>query len=318
MQNELNTSLIEAVKEKLPLKENLANLLIDTLYIGKEAIYRRLRGEVPFTLEEAALISRKLGVSLDNVIGVCFSSNAVFDLNVVDHEDPFETYYSLLKKYVNVLHALQNDPSSSMGTSSNIIPQTLSLKHKSLSKFRLFKWMYQNKHIQCKHFDKVEVPQKIYDIQNDFVSATGHIHSVYYIWDSMIFHHLINDIQYFAGIHLITEEDKHQIKEELLQLTDELEDLASKGKTEAGNSVHIYVSHINFEATYSYLEADSVQLSLIRVYSINSIATQDCGMFLSLKEWIQSLKKFSTMISESGEMQRIQFFQQQREIISTL
>ena len=129
MQNELNTSLIEAVKEKLPLKENLANLLIDTLYIGKEAIYRRLRGEVPFTLEEAALISRKLGVSLDNVIGVCFSSNAVFDLNVVDHEDPFETYYSLLKKYVNVLHALQNDPSSSMGTSSNIIPQTLSLKH---------------------------------------------------------------------------------------------------------------------------------------------------------------------------------------------
>ena len=59
MQNELNTSLIEAVKEKLPLKENLANLLIDTLYIGKEAIYRRLRGEVPFTLEEAALISRK-------------------------------------------------------------------------------------------------------------------------------------------------------------------------------------------------------------------------------------------------------------------
>ena len=100
----------------------------------------------------------------------------------------------------------------------------------------------------------------------------------------MIFHHLINDIQYFAGIHLITEEDKHQIKEELLQLTDELEDLASKGKTEAGNSVHIYVSHINFEATYSYLEADSVQLSLIRVYSINSIATQDCGMYTVTEE----------------------------------
>lgn len=34
MQNELNTSLIEAVKEKLPLKENLANLLIDTFTAG--------------------------------------------------------------------------------------------------------------------------------------------------------------------------------------------------------------------------------------------------------------------------------------------
>ncbi len=42
MQNELNTSLIEAVKEKLPLKENLANLLIDTLYIGNTGYYIRL------------------------------------------------------------------------------------------------------------------------------------------------------------------------------------------------------------------------------------------------------------------------------------
>jgi hypothetical protein len=78
------------------------------------------------------------------------------------------------------------------------------------------------------------------------------------------------------------------------------------------------VSQINFEATYSYLETSTLQLSLIRVYSINSLTTQDVQMFQSLKEWIQSLKKFSTLISESGEMQRIQFFNQQREIIDAL
>lgn len=77
-------------------------------------------------------------------------------------------------------------------------------------------------------------------------------------------------------------------------------------------------SQINFEATYSYLETSTLQLSLIRVYSINSLTTQDVQMFQSLKEWIQSLKKFSTLISESGEMQRIQFFNQQREIIDAL
>ena len=65
--NELNTGLVNAVREKLPSKENLANTLMDILYIGKEAIYRRLRGEVPFTLTEAAIISRKLGISLDKI-----------------------------------------------------------------------------------------------------------------------------------------------------------------------------------------------------------------------------------------------------------
>ena len=57
--NDPNTNLIEAMKEKLPLKGKLADMLMDTLYIGKEAVYRRLRGEVPFTLQEAALVSRK-------------------------------------------------------------------------------------------------------------------------------------------------------------------------------------------------------------------------------------------------------------------
>lgn len=58
--NDPNTNLIEAMKEKLPLKGKLADMLMDT-YIGKEDVYRRLRGEVPFTLQEAALVSRKLG-----------------------------------------------------------------------------------------------------------------------------------------------------------------------------------------------------------------------------------------------------------------
>lgn len=316
--NELNTTLIEAVRDKLPIKANLANTLMDILYLGREAIYRRLRGEVPFTLAEAAVISRKMGVSLDNIVGVSFSNNAVFDMNVVHHENPFDTYYSIIDKYVQMSQVLKEDPASEMGTSSNIIPQTLSFNHDILSKFRLFKWMYQNDNIKCKHFEELELPQKLLDKQKEFVNLSQHIHSNDYIWDSMIFQHMVNDVQYFSDIHLISDEDKKQIKEDLLVLTDELENLASKGKSKTGNDIRIYISSINFEATYSYILASSFQVSMIRVYAINSITTQDPAMFNSLKEWIQSLKKFSTMISESGEMQRILFFKQQRQIIETL
>ena len=316
--NDPNTNLIEAMKEKLPAKGKLADMLMDTLYIGKEAVYRRLRGEVPFTLQEAALVSRKLGISLDKIIGTSFKSNAMFDINIVDYDDPFESYYNTLYKYVSLINTMQDDPESTMGTSSNIIPQTLYLKHDLLAKFRFFKWMYQNKNIQCNNFDELEIPAKLLNIQKDYVDMTRHIHSIDYIWDSMIFQHLINDIQYFSDVHLISDEAKMQIKEELFLLTDELEELATRGKTKDGNTVRIYVSHINFEATYSYVETNSLQLSLIRVYSINSLTTLDHEIFHSLKEWIQSLKKFSTLISESGEMQRIHFFKQQREIIDTL
>lgn len=316
--NELNTGLVNAVREKLPSKDNLANALMDILYIGKEAIYRRLRGEVPFTLAEAAVISRKLGISLDKMIGVSFRDNAVFDMNIVSSEKPFEAYYSILEKQVDLFRSVKEDETSEIGTSSNIIPQTLSLKYNMLSKFRLFKWMYQNENIKCKHFEEMEIPQKMVEKQKEYSDLVSHIHSVDYIWDNMIFSHLVNDIQYFCSIHLITDEDKDLLKKELFLLIDEMEELSARGKSKAGNDVKIYISNINFEATYSYLDTSSTQLSLIRIYSINSITTQDQEMFRGLKEWIQSLKKFSTLISESGEMQRIQFFKQQREIISTL
>lgn len=218
MTNNPNANLIEAMKEKLPLKGQLADMLMDTLYIGKEAVYRRLRGEVPFTLQESALISRKLGISLDKIIGLSFKSNAMFNINIVDYDDPFESYYNILEKYVSLINTMPDDPNSVMGTSANIIPQTLYLKHELLAKFRLFKWMYQNKYIDCKSFEELDIPPKLVNIQKDYVAMTRHIHSIDYIWDNMIFQHLINDIQYFASIHLISDETKEEIKNELFLL----------------------------------------------------------------------------------------------------
>lgn len=76
-------------------------------------------------------------------------------------------------------------------------------------------------------------------------------------------------------------------------LLDELENFARKGKFESDNEVNIYISNINFEATYSYVESSNVHLSMMfTCMPINSITTQDIEMCKSLKEWIQSLKSF--------------------------
>lgn len=315
---DLNRGLIEAIKAKLPANSNIANTLMDILFIGREAIYRRLRGEVPFTLAEAALISRKLGVSLDKMVGTSFKDNAVFDMNVVHHDNPFETYHNILNKFTELLRSVKDDPDTEMASSSNIIPQTLYIQQDILSKFRLFKWMYQNDNIKCMHFEELELPDKLLNIQKEFVKATEEICNTSYIWDNRIFANMVNDVQYFSSIRLLGDEDKRKIKEALLLLTDKLEMLAREGKFNNGGKVNIYISNINFETTYCYLESTKIQLSMIRIYAINSISSQDTEMFRSLKEWIQSLKKFSTLISESADMQRIQFFSDQRKIIDTL
>lgn len=315
----LNTNPIEVMKNKIPDGVNLANTLMDILYIGKEAVYRRLRGEVPFTLNEASIISKKMGVSLDQIVGISYTNNAMFDLNLLHYSEPIKTYYTIISHYLELFESLRYDLTSELSTASNMIPQTFYLKYDNLSKFRLFKWMYQNEKVNCvKYFSELNLSDELKQAQKDFVNATQYIQTTNYIWDSMMFVNLVNDIKYFASIHLITDEEVIKLQEELLMLLDDLENIAAKGKFNTGKNVRIYISNINFEATYSYVETSNMQLSLIRVFSINSITSRDKDMCKSMKEWVQSLRKFSTMISESGEMQRIQFFKQQREIVEKM
>lgn len=54
MKDSIVNELITAMKDRLPPGQNLANFLTDTLCIGREAVYRRLRGEVAFTIDEVA------------------------------------------------------------------------------------------------------------------------------------------------------------------------------------------------------------------------------------------------------------------------
>ena len=316
----LNTEFINLIKEKLPVSANLANTLMDILFLGKEAIYRRLRGEVPFTLAEAAAVSRKLGVSLDELIGSSFQGNALFNLNFIQQDDLIKTYSSIVDTYVNLFRNVKEEPNSCLYSSSNLIPQTSYLKYDMLSKFRLFKWVYQHNNqaefIRC--FDDTDMPKHLLDSQKAFVEESQGFSRTCYIWDDRIFYYLANDIRYFIEIGLISKGNATKLKDEILALLDELETIAEQGRFKTGKKVEIYISNINFEATYSYVASDYFNICLVRLFAINSITSQDPKVVKSIKEWILSLKKFSTLISQSGEMQRIQFFAKQRELIKSL
>jgi len=109
-----------------------------------------------------------------------------------------------------------------------------------------------------------------------------------------------------------------KLKKELLELLDELEEIAVRGAFKSGKEVSIYIANINFEATYSYIATSSYKLSLIRLFAINSITSHDENVFRNVKEWVDSLRKYSVLISQSGEIQRSKFFKDQREIVNGL
>lgn len=103
-ENYIVNELIAAMKERIPRGINLANYLTDALCMGKEAVYRRLRGEVAFTFDEIAMISCKLGISIDQIIGNHQSNRVTFDLNLLHSPDPLESYYEIIERYLRIFN----------------------------------------------------------------------------------------------------------------------------------------------------------------------------------------------------------------------
>jgi hypothetical protein len=317
--DEINSSLIERAKASLPTGMNLATVLTDILCLGKEAVYRRLRNEVPFSLAEAIVISRKMGISLDKLAGVKISPDALYLLDKADFEQYINIYCNSLDAYTNAFKSLKNSPKSKAETASLTVPPAFYHRYSGLSKLRLFRWMYQHDYDSVgKTYEDMVIPELVVEKELNFVEASENVASAIYIFEESIFMHPVNDIKYFHSIGLLSSDTIVELKAQLHSLINDMETLANHGHYENGNEVLFYLSHINFENSYSIVESDKYNLGAMGVYGINYFISNDVESMTRIHKWIASLKKFSTLISQSGEMQRMQFFSQQRGYIDQL
>lgn len=316
----LYDNLLNAIKEKYPQKTNLVGALVDVLCIEKEAVYRRLRGDVAFTFAEIVTIANTFGISLDNLVGTVTAKSRPFQLKLVDFLNPVKVDYEMLEQYVDLLYLAREDDKSELIDCTNILPQQLYMKYKYISRFYLFKWLYQcGVPGKTKRFDEIEVTDRFAELQIASVEESRYIRKSYYILDPLIFHYLVNDINYFMSIHMIGEEDVKRLKNELNRFMDELELLATRGYFEdTGSKVFIYISSVNFDTSYWCVQVNDFHLSMIKTFILSSVASLDKGTYEKLRKWLRALIRSSIMISVSGERQRIAFFKEQRELIQSL
>lgn len=318
--NSAHKNLLKAIVEKIPQREVLIKTLMDILFLGKEAIYRRLRGEVSFTLSEAEIISRKLNISLDSVLAESSLQSRPFQLKLIDFLNPAEQDLFMKNEFLDFFVKMKNSTYSELGCSTNTLPQPLYLTKEYITKFHMLKWVYQYGISGSKmSFDDIVISEKTMTLYKEYVKETMNVKNSFYILDDMVFCYLINDIKYFLKINLLQEKHVQLLKKELIEILRYIEALAIKGKYENGNKILFYISNINIESNHSYLEnVQNQNVSIVRTFTMNPIVSFDNETFNVFKKRVQSLRKSSTLITQSGEVHRISFFNKQYEIVDTL
>ncbi|MDR2131334.1 MAG: hypothetical protein LBP56_09275 [Odoribacteraceae bacterium] len=312
-------NLMIAIKEQLPEGKNLAATLADFLCIGREAAYRRLRGEVPFTFGEVTTIADKLNISLDAIVGKSREDTIPFYYTALSFADASDRNYELFKRDIEAYERSQQDPHSELGMAINMIPLTFVTKYSHLMRLRCYKWAYQHEGRENMiPYEKMILPDRFVRLGEAYSKAVEGIRATYIILDPMVFNYLISDITYFSDVGLILPGEVTRIKEELLLLLDDLERAAVNGRYDSGNALYLYISNTNFESTYSYTVYEHGSVSCLSIFTLNVLTSSDETMFCMVKEWVHSLKRLSTLISEAGEMPRRLFFRKQRELVHQL
>ena len=310
---------ISAIRNKIPHKATLTNAIADLLCIDKDAIYRRLRGEVSFSFSEMAVIARNMGISLDAIAGIENFQSKPSKMNISRQVNPTEVDYEMFEGHVNLLKSIKDEPETEIMEAGNIFSHYLYQDYEHLTRFHLFRWNQSSSYAEALPFHEIIIPERLRTLHKETCIYSKHIKSTQYVFDNMIFQRLTASIKYFARIQLIKEEDVALIKNDLIAFVNNLENMAVKGKhEETGNAISIYLSDVNTDANYSCLKSNNIHMTLFKVFLLNAVVSFDEDVFNEAIAWIRSLQRKSTLISVSGQRIRADFFNKQREIIHTL
>ncbi|MCD8165497.1 MAG: hypothetical protein LUE93_04855 [Bacteroides sp.] len=295
--------------------------LMELLCIEKEAVYRRLRKDVAFSFAEIEQIARHYSISLDHIIENHSMEEILFHLLDYDFFNIPEEQIQYTDLCIKKVSTVKNDPSSELGFAYNTLPLNLvkSREHGQLYLFTLYKWMYQyGKYAKLPPFREINVSEQLLHFNDLYRKAIMQAGYTYYIFDEKIFQCLVNDILYFRKIKYITTEDTEVLKQELFDLLDYIENIAIHGEFETGKKVDLYITQMSIESSYSYISSKEHCCSYVKLVNLNDLFSMNPNSIAPLKGLAQSLKKSSVKISVSGEMERIHYFERQRNIIKTL
>jgi hypothetical protein len=317
----LYQDLLDQIRNRIPQNAKLVTKLADILFLEKEAVYRRLRQNVPFTFEEVVTIAQELKISLDAMVGVETKTTLPFRLRSMENGAPVEIDYLILEEYIRVLKEVSLDPAGELSSVANLLPQTLFAGFKCLYHFYYFKWRYYSVPAnQTKAYHDIVFPEQLIQVAEAIFVHSKNVRTTHFVLDNHVFQNFVNDVNYFNSIRLIKDEDVLRIKEDLHRLLDYMEDMATKGFADnALNRVFIYISDTSVDTSFSSINSQSsVRLCLIWSLIFNSLLTFDEKTLEMMKYELRSVIKTSTLISVAGEKQRMFYFETQRKILEQL
>ncbi len=304
------------IREMLPPTVSLADAVSDILHVSSDSAYRRIRGETPLVLEEAALLCKHFNLSLDQLMELKTDDVLLRNVRIRNQGFTYSQYLQALQQQMKALTGFQQKEIIYM---SKDIPIFHNFYFKPLIAFRYYFWM--KTHLAHPDFEKLLfdfdlLPADIEKMSNDLVRTYCNIPSTE-MWNTESINSTISQIEFSKDSgHFKSASDLKLIYEALERSIHHIKDQAEHGcKFMPGEDPSGYKQNLKFFFNRVVLGdntvmaiANSVKTAFINYGHLNYLETRDENFCNELYHDFENLFRRSTQISHSSERQRNIFF----------
>jgi hypothetical protein len=319
MRGKQNELLSAKILESIPENIKPIEFLTELLNIGKESAYRRMRSEIPFTFEEITRLALELDFSVDEIIGKNKEERIFLDLQVNSSSSHEESFLSTLQEYYKYTELISSAQDKEVFCAFNRLSFASIIGFDALFQLYYYNWKHQTYNISINDpFSEVVIPPEINAIRYQFKLIKQNIYNVHYIIDRDIFENTTRVIQYYYNRKLITDEEIVILKDELSCVLKNIETIMQTGCNEAGASANYYLSLLDIETNSNCATFDGNIACLYWMHPVNSLCIVNQEVCNMQKRWIESIKKYSILVTLSNEILQAEFINKQVKYLNNL
>lgn len=311
---DIQKHLFERLEENYDHRPDLIRDLEELLFLRRDAIYRRLRGDTALTANEMGVICKKYAISVDAIVQDA-PSRMFFEFSAF--KNPVSSVEMFVKQLDENFKRVRAIPDGHIYYATSEIPVFYYAFFPRLFLFKLYVWgktiwdIESFKDLKF-HFDII--PYGIKKQAEDLISGYIQLNTTE-LWSLNITDNTLNQIFYHADINSFQDiNDALELCDDMDKLIDHLENLTLEGQkrlpesTIGQGSMEVYHNEMIYTNNTIFFKSPSLRALYTTLANPNFIVTQNKKLCDYKERWFQKLISKSTKLSGPEEKRRSKFF----------
>lgn len=311
----LQKELLSRIQAKFDKNADAVKKISELLFIGQDAVYKRLRGETQLAPDELAALAKAFDISIDSIVfggtdNVFFSFNA-FAQKINSIED-------FLLDLNQTLDGVAKIPDAKVFFAASEIPIFYLSLSEPLMTFKLYVWaktVWNIEYLENLPFSLDILSPQAKELAATMLEKFKTIHSVE-LWSSNLMDKTLSQIEFhMAGGGFSVAEDGLMLCEALEKLTDSFAHMAKEGKKigvakKVGNEAgfELYQNEMIYTNNTFLLDSAYRKEVFFTYNSPNYLRSSDRRVADFTTGWFQNLMERSVLLSKQGEPPRMAYF----------